>query len=369
MAVTRPAAPIGAVQAQAYTIPTDQPEQDGTLDWDKTTLIVCHVEAGGRTGIGYTYAGKGNVGLINGTLAAAIRGNDAFDIPGCVVTMQREVRNVGRRGLAATAISAVDCALWDLKAKLLELPLVRLLGAVRPDVPIYGSGGFTNYTDARLAEQFGGWVTQEGCRWVKMKVGRDPRRDRERVIVAREAIGRETGLFVDGNGAFDPKRALAFADHVLIHDVRWFEEPVSSDDFPHLRLLRQRIPAPMELAAGEYSYVLDDIRAMLEAECVDVMQADITRCGGVSGFLAAGTLTDAYHTDLSGHCAPSAHLHAACAVPKLRHLEWFHDHVRIEQMLFDGAPVARNGVIEPDLSRPGLGIALKKQDAERYADD
>ncbi len=368
MSVTRPAAPIGRVQARAYTIPTDQPEQDGTLDWDSTTLVVATVEAGGYEGIGYTYADKTNTKLITGKLAKKIEGKDVFDIVGCVEEMQHTVRNLGRRGLAATAISAVDAALWDLKAKLLDLPLVRLLGAAHPSVPIYGSGGFTNYTDAKLADQLGGWVSRDGCKWVKMKVGRDPRRDRERVRIAREAIG-DAGLFVDGNGAFDAKRALAFADHVLIHDVRWFEEPVPSDDYDHLRLLRDRIPAPMEIAAGEYHYALDDMRAMLAADCVDVMQADATRCGGVTGFLAAGTLTDAHHIDLSGHCAPSVHLHAACAVPKLRHLEWFHDHVRIEHMLFDGAPVPKNGVIEPDLSRPGLGIALKKQDAERYADD
>ncbi len=366
--MTRPAAPIGAVQARAYTIPTDQPEQDGTLDWDETTLIVVTVQAGGCEGIGYTYSGKGNAGLIRGTLAAAIEGRDAFDIPGVFAAMKREVRNLGQRGLAATAISAVDLALWDLKAKLLDMPLVRLLGAVRAGVPIYGSGGFTNYTDARLAEQLGGWVAQDGCRWVKMKIGRDPRSDRERVQVARDAIG-TAGLFVDANGAFAAKRALAFADHVRIHDVRWFEEPVSSDDLAGLRLLREHIPAPIEIAAGEYHYTLDDMRAMLSAGCVDVMQADATRCGGITGFLAAGTLTEAHHIDLSGHCAPSAHLHAACAVQRLRHLEWFHDHVRIEQMLFDGAPAPKNGVIRPDLSRPGLGIALKRQDAERYADD
>ncbi len=366
--MTRPAAPIGTVQARAYTVPTDQPEQDGTLDWDTTTLIVATVQAAGREGIGYTYAGKGNAGLISGKLAKAIEGKDAFDIPGCAAEMQRQVRNMGRRGLAATAISAVDVALWDLKAKLLDLPLVRLLGAARPDVPIYGSGGFTNYTDARLAEQLGGWVSSDGCRWVKMKVGRDPRRDRERVKVAREAIG-DAGLFVDANGALAAKRALAFADHILIHDVRWFEEPVSSEDLAGLRLLRERIPAPMEVAAGEYIYVVEDARAMLAANCVDVMQADATRCGGVSGFTAIGRMTDAHQIDFSGHCAPSVHLHAACSVPKLRHLEWFHDHVRIEHMLFDGAPIPRDGAIGPDLSRPELGIALKSGDAERYADD
>jgi L-alanine-DL-glutamate epimerase-like enolase superfamily enzyme len=366
--MARPEVPVGAVYAHAYTVPTDGPEQDGTLDWDKTTLVIVKIEAGGQEGIGYTYSAKTNAALITGILTQSIVGRDAFDIAGCIVSMQREVRNLGRRGLAATAISAVDVALWDLKAKLLDLPLVRLLGAARAQVPIYGSGGFTNYTDARLAEQLGGWVAQDGCRWVKMKIGRDAQRDRIRAKAARAAIG-DAGLFVDANGAFAAKEALAFADDVRKLDVRWFEEPVSSDDLSGLRLLRSQMPPPIEVAAGEYHYVLDDMRAMLSGDCVDVMQADATRCGGISGFLAAGTLTDAHHLDLSGHCAPSVHLHAACAVPRLRHLEWFHDHVRIEHMLFDGAPTPRNGAIKPDLSRAGLGIELKRKDAERYADD
>jgi L-alanine-DL-glutamate epimerase-like enolase superfamily enzyme len=123
----------------------------------------------------------------------------------------------------------------------------------------------------------------------------------------------------------------------------------------------------MEIAAGEYVYTADDIRRMLEAHAVDVMQADITRCGGVTGFLQAAQLCDAWHIPLSAHCAPALHLHAAAAAPRLRHQEWFHDHVRIESMLFDGAPVARDGAIAPDLSRAGCGLVLKHRDAERYA--
>jgi L-alanine-DL-glutamate epimerase-like enolase superfamily enzyme len=354
------------VRAHAYTIPTDRPEADGTFAWTHTTLVVAEVSAGGETGLGYTYADKSNVTLIDGMLAGAISGKDAFDVPTCHAAMRAQVRNVGRSGLAATAISAVDVALWDLKARLLGVPLATLLGLARPAVRIYGSGGFTCYDDATLQEQFGGWVHRDGCRWVKMKVGTDSARDPHRVAAARAAIG-DAGLFVDANGAWPVKQALLMAQRFADQGVRWFEEPVSSDDLPGLRLLRQRAPALMEVAAGEYSYTLDDVRRMLAAEAVDVQQADASRCGGVSGFLAAGALCDAYHVDLSGHCAPALHLHVACAVPRLRHLEWFHDHVRIEQMLFDGAPRAREGNIRPDLSRPGLGLELKRQDAERYA--
>ncbi len=356
---------LHSIAAAAYKIPTDKPEADGSMHWTATTLVVVEVQAGGLTGLGYTYSDASNVALIEGMLAEVVQGRDALDVGGSWMAMQRRVRNIGREGVAATAISAVDAALWDLKAKLLDLPLARLLGRFRDEIPIYGSGGFTTYTDDELREQLAGWVERDGCRWVKMKIGTDPARDPHRVQVAKDAIGERT-LFVDGNGAYRVKQALHLAETFAAQGVGWFEEPVSSDDLAGLRLLRERAPSCMEIAAGEYGYTADYFRRMLEAGAVDVQQADASRCGGVSGFLQAAALCDAHHIDLSGHCAPALHLHAACAAPRFRHLEWFHDHVRIEHMLFDGAPVPRDGVIRPDLSRPGLGLAFKRQDAERY---
>lgn len=356
---------IEAVHAAAYRIPTDAPEADGTYAWNATTLVVVHVEAGGQSGIGYTYADAAIVSLIEGLLYKATEDRDSFDIPGAWLAMQRSVRNLGRSGLAACAISAIDTALWDLKARALDLPLTGLLGRCRDQVPIYGSGGFTTYTDTQLKSQLSGWIERDGCQFVKMKIGSDPKRDPERVMQAKSAIG-DHELFVDANGAFSVKQALSFAYHCPDADIRWFEEPVTSDDLPGLHLMRERAPQSMEIAAGEYIYTADGAREMLGANAIDVLQADATRCGGITGFLQIAALCEAHHVDISGHCAPAIHRHVGCAVPRLRHLEWFHDHVRIEQMLFDGAPVARGGVIQPDLSRLGHGIEFKTQDAERF---
>ena len=356
---------IKAVKASAFTVPTDRPEADGTFAWEETTLVLAEVEAGGETGLGFSYTGKATAGLIGGPLRHAVEGLSAFDPPMAWDAMRRAVRNLGAPGLCATAISAVDLALWDLKAKLHGLPLATLLGQARDAVPVYGSGGFTTYTDAELEEQLRGWVERDGCRWVKMKVGTDPARDPHRVAVAKRAIGDAT-LFVDANGALSVKQALHFADVFARYGVAWFEEPVTSDDLDGLRLVRERAPAGMDVAAGEYGYTLDDARRMLVAGAVDCLQADATRIGGLTGFLRAGALCQAHHIDLSGHCAPAMHRHAALAAPNLRHLEWFHDHVRIEHLLFDGAPVPDGGAIRPDLSRPGHGLALRAADAEPY---
>jgi L-alanine-DL-glutamate epimerase-like enolase superfamily enzyme len=328
-------------------------------------MVVVEVDAGGRQGLGYSYTDASAATLINEKLAKLVRCGNAFDVRAGWEAMQRGLRNLGRAGLAASAISAVDVALWDLKAKLLDLPLASLLGRCRDAVPIYGSGGFTSYDDRELADQLRGWVERDGCRWVKMKIGTDPGRDPERVAAARSAIG-PAGLFVDANGAYSVKQAVHLAHVFADQDVHWFEEPVSSDDLQGLRRVRDHVRSPMEVAAGEYGYTIDYFRRMLEAGAVDVQQADATRCGGVTGFMQAAILCEAFHTDFSAHCAPALHLHLGCAARRLRHLEWFHDHVRIESMLFDGAPKPRNGVIAPDMSRPGLGLAMKWGDAARY---
>jgi L-alanine-DL-glutamate epimerase-like enolase superfamily enzyme len=357
---------IDRIGASALRIPTDAPEADGTFAWDETTIVIVEASAGGHTGWGYSYTGAAAADLINGVLAPQLSGEDAFAIARSWERMIGAVRNLGWRGICATAISAVDVALWDLKARLMDVPLVHLLGAARDAVPIYGSGGFTSYSVERLAEQLGGWVAQEGCRYVKMKVGSDPDRDLGRAQAARSAIdGAE--LFVDANGAYARKQALAFAERFAELGVTWFEEPVSSDDLAGLRLIRDRVPPGMDIAAGEYGYEPDYFRRMLEAGSIDVLQADATRCGGITGFLRAAALADAHMVPLSAHTAPALHLHVCCAAPRLRHIEWFHDHVRIERMLFDGAPVPARGLIRPDLSRPGHGLELKRAEAARLA--
>jgi L-alanine-DL-glutamate epimerase-like enolase superfamily enzyme len=357
--------PITEVEVSAYTIPTDLPESDGTLEWDKTTIVLVRAHGGGKVGLGYTYADTSVAELIHGKLKPVVEGGDALSVARPWQEMQREIRNLGHPGLCAMAISAVDTALWDLKAKLLQVPLVMLLGQVRDAVPIYGSGGFTSYSIAQLEEQLGAWVAG-GIRFVKMKIGRDARADVERVRAVRAVIG-DADLYVDANGAYSRKQAIAQAERFAESEVKWFEEPVSSDDLDGLRLVRDRAPAIMDIAAGEYGYTSWYFRRMLEAGAVDVLQADCTRCGGFTGFLQVDALCQAHHLELSAHTAPALHMHAGCAAKTLRNLEYFHDHVRIERMIFDGVPNPVKGELNPDLSRPGLGIELKKAEAERFA--
>ena len=360
------ALPIRQVTTRVLRIPTDAPESDGTFSWDSTSMTLVEVAAGDVMGLGYTYADASAATLVEGTFAPVLEGLDALDTRGCWLALWAAARNLGRRGLASYAISALDVALWDAKARALGVPLVTLLGRARDEVPVYASGGFTSYDDRRLAEQLSGWV-EDGIASVKMKVGRDPDDDPHRVAVAREAIGDHAELFVDANGAYTVQQALSRSEAFAEHGVTWHEEPVSSDDATGLRHVRERIPAGMDVAAGEYATDAFDVRGLLHAEAVDCLQADVTRCGGVTGFLDIAALCWAEQIDVSAHTAPQVSLAVCAAVPRLRHLEYFHDHVRIEDRLFDGVATPVGGVLAPDLSRPGLGLTLRDDEARRFA--
>lgn len=353
------------MQVAAYTIPTATPESDGTLEWDSTTLILVEVEGGGKRGLGYTYSSEAAAHLINNKLKPLIVGKDFMTIEAINQRMVRALRNDGANGLCMMAVSAVDIALWDLKAKVLDLPLCTLLGQKRDTIEIYGSGGFTSYSKDELMKQLGQWAN-EGMKQVKMKVGRQPDQDVERVKAARAAIGQETELFVDANGAYSTRNSVVKAFAFAEQDVSWLEEPVPSAYLDELRFIRNHVPPEVRIAAGEYGHSAHYFKTMLDANAVDVLQADASRCGGITGFLQAGTLCDAFRVPFSSHCVPSVHLHAALAVPSFYTAEYFFDHVRIEQLLFDGAPKAENGLLQPDHSRPGLGLEFKHQDAKKY---
>ncbi|MFF8882624.1 enolase C-terminal domain-like protein [Streptomyces flaveolus] len=360
---------VTGVDTAVFTVPTDSPEADGTLSWDSTTLVLATVRCGDVTGLGYTYAPAATARLIDDLLADVVTSRPVMDVPRMNDAMQRAVRNAGLPGVAAQAIAALDIALWDLKARLLGLPLIRLLGAARNEVPLYGSGGFTTYDDGQQERQLRGWVEEDDIPRVKIKIaqswGREEARDRRRVARARAVIGDTTALYVDANGGYTTKQAVRVAEALADEGVTWFEEPVSSDHLPALAAVRRR--TSLDVAAGEYGYTLPYFAHMITAEAVDCLQADITRCGGITVWLRAAALAQANGLEISGHCAPQAHAHAAAAVPNLRHLEWFHDHVRIERLLFDGLLAPDGGALVPGADgTPGHGLALAAERARRY---
>jgi L-alanine-DL-glutamate epimerase-like enolase superfamily enzyme len=366
VSATRAASGVRVEQLRLSTheIPVDGPggrESDGTLEWGSTTAVVVEVDTGEEVGVGWTYGPSAVATVIRDQLEDFVVGSDPLAVRATWEEMGRQLRNAGRPGVGSMAVSAVDTALWDLRARLLDVPLVDAIGRARDSVAVYGSGGFCNYPLDRLREQLCGWVA-DGIERVKLKVGRDPESDPRRLDAVREEIGDDVELFVDANGAFhDRKDALAWADRYATEwGVTWFEEPVSSADFDGLCFLREHGPAGLDVAAGEYAFVLRDALNLLEARAVDCLQLDVTRCGGITGFLEAAAAARAYGLDVSAHCAPQLSAHVMCAVPNARHIEYFHDHIRVEQALFDGVLEPEGGALRPDRSRAGHGLKLQE---------
>jgi L-alanine-DL-glutamate epimerase-like enolase superfamily enzyme len=358
---------IESVDVSAYQIPTStEQESDGTLVWDSTSAVVVQVGCGEHTGLGYTYCHPSAGQVIESKLAGILEGADALMPQQTWAQMQVQVRQMGHAGIAAMAISAVDVALWDLKAKLLGVCLADLLPRYRESVPIYGSGGFTNYSEGQLREQVEGWVA-DGFRSVKIKVGREKESDPGRLDTVRAAAGPDVEVMVDGNGAYTPQDALLWAQRFSDQGVTYFEEPVSSQDLPGLASVRERAPEGMAIAAGEYGWNLPYFQQMLEAGAVHILQADVTRCGGITNLLRVDGLCKARNVSFSAHCAPAISAHACCGMETVLHIEYFYDHYRIERMLFDGTLEPGEGLLTPNRSRPGLGLELKHADAQRYA--
>lgn len=363
---TRAGARIDDVAVSAYQIPTATDEEsDGTLVWDSTSVVVVQLRCGEHVGLGYTYCHPAAGQVIESKLSGVLEGADPLAPQQAWAQMQVQVRQLGHAGIATMAISAVDVALWDLKARLLGVCLADALPRYRTSVPIYASGGFTSYTDDELRGQASEWARLQFSS-AKIKVGRDKPADPGRVDVVREALGPDVELMVDGNGAYTPEEALLWADCFRDQGITYFEEPVSSQDLDGLAEVRRRAPAGLAIAAGEYGWNLPYFQRMLDAGAVHILQADVTRCGGITNLLRVDGLCRARNLPFSAHCAPAISAHACCAMETVVHIEYFFDHYRIEGLLFDGTLDPDRGLLTPDRSRPGLGLQLKDADARRY---
>lgn len=358
----QPRLDASTISVQAFGFPTPAgPESDGTLTWDTTTAVTVEVTAGGQTGLGWTYSHQAAGSLITETLLPVIDGHVAFDISGCWEAMVRACRNLGRPGLVSHAIAAVDIALWDLKARLLGVPLHHLLGAARDTVPVYGSGGFVSMSDDELRAQIDDWL-KAGCTAMKIKVGEEwganSRRDLHRVALLNSHTPDGTTLMVDANGGYRVGRAKRLGAVYDSLGVMWFEEPVSSDDLTGLAVVRNLLRT--DIAAGEYADSIAYVQRMCAAGSVDCLQLDVTRCAGYSEWLRCAAIASSYGLDVSAHCAPSLHAPVAAAIANLRHVEWFSDHARLEPMLVDGAPVVRDGHLQLT-DAPGHGMTIRAQ--------
>jgi L-alanine-DL-glutamate epimerase-like enolase superfamily enzyme len=358
---------IRAVDTSVYRVELPHTESDGTLSWNATVVVATRVRAGDGEGLGWTYGPAAAAGVIADVLAPVVRDLSPYDISRAHLRMRQATRNALTPGLASLALSAVDVALWDLKAKLLGVPLTRLLGTARPRVPLYGSGGFTSMTDHQLRDQLDRWLVADGMTAVKIKIGEDRgrhlARDLRRIHLARKIVGPDVALMVDANGGYETKQALRVARQADAAEITWFEEPVSSDRLADLSMLRATMPA--EVTAGEYGTTSEYFERMCAAGAVDCLQVDATRCGGYTGALAAAAIADAHSLQVSTHCAPHLHAPVCAAIGNFRHAEYFADHARADALIFDGLPSPERGAFRISADRPGHGMTLRPEAQSR----
>jgi L-alanine-DL-glutamate epimerase-like enolase superfamily enzyme len=315
----------------------------------------------GLEGVGVTYnevGGLATTTLIDRDMTPRMLGRDPLETEAIWQDFSQYLRGVARKGLMYCALSAVDIALWDLKGKMLDLPLYKLLGGDRTRVPVYASGGWTSYSDEELVEEMVR-VVGHGYNLVKFKVGVDggnnPGRDLERVRKVREAVGPATRLMLDANNCWDAATAVQFANRVKDFDILFLEEPVPADDIPGLARYKRGTDLP--LATGEHEYTKFGVRDLVLNEAVDVVQVDGTRVGGYTELLKVAAITQAWNLKLAPHAMEYVHSHFVSAAPNSLFLERLLIFEEVSANVFKDAPWPKDGYLEiPDL--PGLGLTL-----------
>jgi L-alanine-DL-glutamate epimerase-like enolase superfamily enzyme len=338
----------------------------GGLPW----MFVELATDAGITGISYS-EGAGPVrSLIHDQLSDLIVGADPFETEKLWTNMFWRTRGNGRKGVAFQAISAVDNAVWDIKAKALGVPLYRLLGSAHDRVPVYGSGGWTHYTEKELVREQMSFV-ERGFPRTKMKVARDfgraEKEDIARLAAIRKTLGDDVTIFVDANNGYYAKQAIRMAAAFKDYDIGWFEEPVLADDIPGLASIAKAISIPV--ATGEHEYTKYGFRDLITAGAADIVQADVGRVGGVTEWMKIAHLAAAFNLPIAPHAYALLHLHPAMATPNLMVVEMLDIEWQPMMKWLIDPPHPENGQWTPDPDRPGNGIELNPSAVKKYAID
>ncbi len=331
------------------------------------------VRAGGIEGIGFCYAGSSGGTLVaqavEQLLAPILLGHDSLLVEGLWQRMFQETLLHGRAGSVMRAISILDCALWDLNARTVNLPLYKYLGAAVDDaVPAYASGGYylEGKTPKKLGEEMAAYV-KAGFRAVKMKVGRlSPKEEEARVKAAREAIGPEVELMLDANNAWhDLPTAMRYMERFELYDPYWIEEPFFPDDIDnHARLakLTRVTVATGEIGAGRWHF-----KEILDKGAAQILQTDALVCGGVTEWRKVAATAASYGVTVCPHWFHDLHAHLVAATPNARYVEFFpDDQVLNFRRLIDAQLKAKDGMLLlPET--PGLGFGFDEKALALYA--
>ena len=356
--------PEGQVIQDATIFPIDEGAKG------RMQLFVQIQTDAGFEGLGVAAGIRANRAVIHDTLEPVILGRDPFATEQLWNEMYWRVRGFGRKGVAFQAISAVDIALWDLKAKAFGVPLYRLLGTAHDAVPVYGSGGWTNYSTEELVAEQQGYVNN-GHKRVKMKVGKDfgrsEREDIERVAAVRKALGDDIDIYIDANNGYYAKQAIRLSRVFEEYDIGWFEEPVLADDIEGLAAVSNATNIPV--ATGEHEYTKHGIADLIMRKGADIVQPDIGRVGGVTEWMKAAVLADGFNLPVAPHAYALFHLHCAMATPNLKVVEMLGAEENSNKHWFKEVPEQVNGMLKPFSDRPGFGLELDPDTVRNYSID
>ena len=352
-----------AKPVQDATIPPPGPGAGG-----RGQLFVHIYTDEGYEGLGICQAAPGTRQVIETALKDVLIGQDPFAIEKLWNDMFWRVRGYGRKGVALCALSGVDIGLWDLKAKALGLPLYRLLGPYAESVPIYGSGGWTNFSQDELVAEMTDYVEQ-GIKRVKMKVGKDfgrsEREDIQRLAAVRKAVGDDVAIYVDANNGYYAKQAIYMAREFEQFQVGWFEEPVLADDIQGLAEIRRAINIPV--ATGEHEYTKYGFKELIAGGGADIVQPDVSRVGGVTEWMKVAHMAHASNLPVAPHAVQLVHLHLTCATPNLKVVEYMNMALETDRLWYTEFPQQRDGMWAPFPDRPGLGLELDPYAVEKWA--
>jgi D-arabinonate dehydratase len=360
---------IKSIEAFYIPVTPDKAVSDSTWKLETMGYAVVRISTDeGISGIGYTYdvAGKAIREVINNTIAGVLLERDPFETETLWTDVMNLLRGVGRKGLVLCALSMVDIALWDIKGKALGMPLYKLLGGSETIIPVYGSGGWTSYTEAELieeVEQIKSW----GYTKIKMKVGvdfgRSPEEDVRRVRSVRKHIGDTIDLMIDANNAWDAATAIKVSEALADCNIFFFEEPVIADDIPGLANVKSKITIPV--ATGEQEYTKYGARDLIMGNAVDILQMDVTKCGGITEWMKIAAIAQAWNIPVAPHAMHYAHMHVVSAAPNGLMLENLFMHEKINALLMVDPPIPKNGYLElPD--KPGVGIEFNEENLQKY---
>src|SRR6476661_5622210 len=360
---------ITTIESQIVRVPADEPLAGGravagaTRDFVALTIQTDE----GVEGIGISFFGGALMGALKmaiDSLGALTVGEDPLDIEAIVAKLRAAAGMSGPGGIFTLALAAIDIALWDIKGKVFNLPLSRLLGGYRQRVPTYASGALMRHFPLDAVAKAGAKLVEKGFRQMKTQLAlpgdTSAEKEVERMRVLRDAIGPDIDLMCDINQRWDVRQAISIGSRVEQFNLFWLEDVTTHDDYAGLARVAEALATPV--AGGEYVYGLAPFRHMLEARSVDIVMIDVLRSGGITGWMKIAGMAEAFNLPVVSHGVPEIHVHLVGAAPNGLTVEYM---PRLFP-LWKSVPAPVNGELAMPTG-PGLGLKFDEQTIRTFA--